>query len=155
MAAQQQDWVIKNQVYFRALVIVLTTLLLFMGLFLFYSAFGPEADKPFALFNIIIPALIILQFLLLNPAIISIEKRGDTFIIKSRRVFNPFKKRNYTLPLMDVIGYEVKQSRSIVGGKLVIRFKLKGKEKSCKIDLQNFTMARRSRLLQLMADTFK
>lgn len=149
------NWEVKNRVQLKALsILVLCSVLMALGS-LTYGLLGQPRDTSFFLINGILPVLIIIQFLLLKPASITVAKEGNSFKISNHSLFDRRKSKDILLPVNDIKGFKVMKARSIVGGKLVIEYTKDNTLSSVSINLRNFTFPRRNKLLQLMSDTFQ
>lgn len=120
-----------------------------------YGLLGEPKDTSFFIINGILPTLIIVQFLYLNPTSITVSKEGIRFKISNRSLFNKSKFEDLDLSIEDIKGFKVLKARSIVGGKLVIDYSQNNSTSSVTINLRNFTFPRRKKLLELMDDTFQ
>ncbi len=149
------NWEIKNRVQMKALrILVFASVVMALGS-LTYGLLGEPKDTSFFIINGILPTLIIVQFLYLNPTSITVSKEGSRFKISNRSLFNKSKFEDLDLNIEDIKSFEVVKARSIVGGKLVIEYATNKGLSSAKVNLRNFTLPRRKELLKLMSDTFE
>ena len=149
------NWEVKNRVQMKALhILVFVFVAIALGS-LTYGILGHPKDTSFFIINGILPVLIIIQFLFLNPTSITVAKEDKRLKILTKSLFKKNKSKDLNLNIEDIKGFKVLKARSIVGGKLVIEYATDNGPSSVTINLRNFTLPRRKKLLELMSDTFQ
>ena len=155
MATEIGDWTVKNQVHIRALRILIIFAFL-LAIFSFGYIFFDQSDEiPTFIFIGIIASVIVFQIFFLKPSVITIIRSGEHLTIISKSLFNPKSKTEINIPIKDIVEFKVVETRSIIGGKLLIKYNIGDHSETITLFLKNFTMTRRMQLLDYLSNTIK
>jgi hypothetical protein len=155
MAKEIGDWTVKNQVHVRALRILITFAFLLAIVSFGYLFFDQSDEIPTFVFIGFISSAIIFQIFFLKPSVITIIRSGDHLNIISKSLFNPKSKTEINIPINDIIEFKVVKTRSIIGGKLLIKYNIGDHRETITLFLKNFTLSRRMQLLDNLSNTIK